>query len=215
MTVSAHEFSRQTGLGFIRRAAFARVSGQRPSARTMLAIERAFGWPVAGSRCRRGWSLYARNQRSSVSSGGRSSVMDARSKSLRKYGLSLLDYDELVKAQDGRCRICGTTESGVAGEVWAVDHDHVTKRVRALLCNDCNAGLGLFDDDPIRLRAAADYLETVEQRLRWWELAPAEKADYLLRHPTISDRSWTDEPRREGEKRDEFIRRVLLVDVTP
>ena len=74
--------------------------------------------------------------------------MDARSRSLRKYGLTLLDYDEMVKTQDGRCRICGTTVSGIAGEVWAVDHDHVTKRVRALLCSDCNAGLGLFGDDP-------------------------------------------------------------------
>jgi hypothetical protein len=105
--------------------------------------------------------------------------MDARSRSLRKYGLTLLDYDEMVKTQDGRCRICGTTDSGIAGEVWAVDHDHVTRRVRALLCSDCNAGLGLFGDDPERLRAAAEYLETVEQRLRWQELAPAEKAEYL------------------------------------
>jgi hypothetical protein len=140
--------------------------------------------------------------------------MDARSRSLRKYGLTLLDYDEMVKTQDGRCHICGTTDSGIAGEVWAVDHDHVTKRVRALLCSDCNAGLGLFGDDPERLRAAAHYLETVEQRLRWWELAPAEKAEYLLAHLTISDRSWTDEPRRRGEKREAFVRRVLLGDVT-
>lgn len=140
--------------------------------------------------------------------------MDARSRSLRKYGLTLLDYDEMVKAQDGRCRICETTESGVAGEVWAVDHNHVTLRVRALLCNDCNAGLGHFGDDPARLRAAADYLETVEERLRWSELPPTEKAEYLLAHLTISDRSWTDEPRRQGEKREAFIRRVLLGDVT-
>jgi hypothetical protein len=141
--------------------------------------------------------------------------MDARSRSLRKYGLTLLDYDEMVKAQDGRCRICGTTESGVAGEVWAVDHNHVTLRVRALLCNDCNAGLGFFDDDPARLREAAHYLETVEERLRWSELPPPEKAEYLFAHLTISDRSWTDEPRRQGEKREAFIRRVLLAQRTP
>ena len=141
--------------------------------------------------------------------------MDARSRSLGKYGLTLLDYDEMVKAQNGRCRICGTTASGIAGEVWAVDHDHITKRVRALLCSNCNAGLGLFGDSPERLRAAADYLETVEQRLRWREFAPAQKAEYLLAHLTISDRSWTDEPRRQGEKREAFIRRVLLGDVTP
>jgi ribonuclease HI len=70
--------------------------------------------------------------------------------------------------------------------------------------------LGLFGDDPERLQAAADHLETAEQRLRWQELAPAEKAEYLLAHPTISDRSWTDKPRRQGEKREAFIRRVLL-----
>jgi len=71
-----------------------------------------------------------------------------------------------------------------------------------------------FAARPERLRAAADYLETVEQRLRWQELAPAEKAEYLFAHLTISDRSWTDEPRRQGEKREAFIRRVLLGDVT-
>ena len=53
----------------------------------------------------------------------------------------------------------------------------------------------------------------MEQRLRWQELAAAEKAEYLFAHLAISDRSWTDEPRRQGEKREAFIRRVLLGDV--
>ena len=41
-------------------------------------------------------------------------------------------------------------------------------------------------------------------------LPDAEKAQYLLDHPTISDRTWTNEPRLKGEKRDAFIRRILL-----
>jgi hypothetical protein len=43
----------------------------------------------------------------------------------------------------------------------------------------------------------------------WKSLPDAEKAQYLLDHQTISDRTWTDEPRLDGEKRDPFIRRIL------
>src|SRR3954451_5574341 len=44
----------------------------------------------------------------------------------------------------------------------------------------------------------------------WKSLPAAEKAQYLLDHPTLSDRTWTKEPRLKGEKRDAFIRRILL-----
>ena len=44
----------------------------------------------------------------------------------------------------------------------------------------------------------------------WKSLPDAEKAQYLLDHQTLSDRTWTDEPRRKGEKRDAFVRRILL-----
>jgi len=43
----------------------------------------------------------------------------------------------------------------------------------------------------------------------WMSLPDAEKAQHLLDHQTISDRSWTDEPRLNGEMRDAFIRRIL------
>jgi hypothetical protein len=44
----------------------------------------------------------------------------------------------------------------------------------------------------------------------WKSLPDAHKAQYLLDHPTLSDRTWTNEPRLKGEKRDAFIRRILL-----
>ena len=44
----------------------------------------------------------------------------------------------------------------------------------------------------------------------WKSLPDAEKAQYLLDHPTLSDRTWTNEPRLKGEKRDAFVRRILL-----
>ena len=99
---------------------------------------------------------------------------------------------------------------------WTRGHvgTYGNERAHELAVAARQAAKRLFGHDPERVRAAADYLETVKQRLRWQELAPLEKAEYLLAHITISDRSWTDEPRRQGEKREAFIRRVLLGDVT-
>ena len=49
----------------------------------------------------------------------------------------------------------------------------------------------------------------------WKSLPDAEKAQYLLDHQTISDRTWTDEPRLKGEKRDSFVHRMLGFPKTP
>lgn len=40
-----------------------------------------------------------------------------------------------------------------------VDHDHVSGKMRGLLCQKCNHGIGLMGEDPDRLRRAARYLE--------------------------------------------------------
>ena len=74
----------------------------------------------------------------------------------RKYGLTLEDYERMFRAQDGRCKLCGKREKKA---MLPVDHNHFTKKVRALLCRKCNTGLGQFDDDPKLLRKAAAYIE--------------------------------------------------------
>lgn len=63
----------------------------------------------------------------------------------------------MVTAQGGVCAICEQPEPK---KRLAVDHDHTTGAVRALLCSKCNVALGLMSDDPARLRVAAHYLET-------------------------------------------------------
>lgn len=82
----------------------------------------------------------------------------------RRFGMTTEDYDRMLAAQGGVCAICsgGSTQvhrkTGKLREL-AVDHDHVTGKVRALLCTDCNTGLGLFNDSADLIRAAADYLD--------------------------------------------------------
>jgi len=75
----------------------------------------------------------------------------------RNYGITIVQYDAMMIAQNGVCAICrcpcGT------GKRLSVDHCHETKRVRALLCDVCNTTLGKMGNSPARLRAAADYLE--------------------------------------------------------
>jgi len=79
-----------------------------------------------------------------------------------KYKINPEDYAKLHAAQDGKCALCERPETktikGVTFKL-CVDHDHITGRVRSLLCNACNRAIGLLLDDPVILRKAADYIE--------------------------------------------------------
>lgn len=80
----------------------------------------------------------------------------------KNYGLSQEDHQAMHDAHDGRCSVCGQAETlTIRGKKvsLAVDHCHASGHIRGLLCSQCNRGLGLFLDNPERLRAAADYLE--------------------------------------------------------
>ena len=88
----------------------------------------------------------------------------AKSSTLKRtYGITPAEYDAMFAAQGGACAICGDTEMPTdkrTGKPYdlAIDHDHTTGKVRALLCPSCNNGLGCFRDDTQRLQAAISYL---------------------------------------------------------
>ena len=82
----------------------------------------------------------------------------------KKFGITAERFNQMYAAQEGRCAICDRSFGSVfeekpKHEKLCVDHNHKTGAVRALLCLKCNAGLGLFDDDPIRTARAVVYLE--------------------------------------------------------
>jgi len=85
---------------------------------------------------------------------------------LKRYGITLTEYEALFEAQGCKCGICGTPEnySGHTGprKEWSfsVDHCHTTGKIRGLLCNDCNRALGLFKDNKELLRSAIVWLDT-------------------------------------------------------
>ena len=73
----------------------------------------------------------------------------------KKYGITVDQLGEMLKLQDGKCSICKIT----LDEVFYVDHCHKTGKVRGVLCQDCNMGIGRLKDDPAILRSAISYLE--------------------------------------------------------
>ena len=84
----------------------------------------------------------------------------------RLYGLTFDDVRRLYDHQGGLCAICGIemlvpnpSTRKRARQTPCVDHDHVSGKVRELVCDGCNKGLGSFRENVSALRAAADYLE--------------------------------------------------------
>ena len=73
---------------------------------------------------------------------------------LKKYGLTVEQYTEMVSRQDGKCYICGNKP-----KTLCVDHDHVTGQIRKLLCRSCNSVLGLMKNNSELLHKAAEYLQ--------------------------------------------------------
>jgi hypothetical protein len=79
---------------------------------------------------------------------------------LKKYGLTLEAYGDMLKQQHDCCAMC--QESAPVNKRLSVDHCHRTGKVRGLLCSNCNFILGLAKDSVSVLRNAVSYLEKYE-----------------------------------------------------
>src|ERR1017187_8444558 len=82
-----------------------------------------------------------------------------RSNLKRNYGITDIDYQVMLVEQHGHCKACSRTPEQEHHKRLFVDHNHVTKQIRGLLCSRCNSILGYCYENSDTLRTLADYLE--------------------------------------------------------
>ena len=83
----------------------------------------------------------------------RDSIRNQRYK--KQYGISFDDKIKILKLQKCKCIICNKKIDGVSGHL---DHCHKTKKIRGILCGNCNTAIGLFQDNIKLLESAIKYL---------------------------------------------------------
>jgi len=112
-----------------------------------------------GYRCKECTSLKKKEQYQKVKEYDNNILNKRRSKNSmlkKKYGITLAQYDAMYTAQGGKCAACGRVFPTLC-----IDHNHITGKVRALLCNPCNTTYGMLLEDPTLIESLLQYA------LRW------------------------------------------------
>jgi len=77
-----------------------------------------------------------------------------------KYGINIEIFNKMLEKHNFKCKICGKEHS--EEKPLHIDHCHKTKKIRGLLCNKCNTGLGFFQDNTNLMKKAIKYLKNEE-----------------------------------------------------
>ncbi len=117
------------------------------------------GCPTCRSEYYKKWSKekgpgYHKNWRSE--NVGKVKTIQKRNQLKRKFGITLEQYNNMLEDQNHRCAVCKEIQTQ---KMLAVDHCHITGRIRGLLCENCNRGIGLLKDSPSILQSAIFYLQ--------------------------------------------------------
>lgn len=85
----------------------------------------------------------------------------------RKFGIDRAEYNRMLMLQDYKCAICKDSETAFEYRTGntkslAVDHCHIRKKIRGLLCFSCNSVLGKMNDSIERLESMINYLKRNE-----------------------------------------------------
>ncbi len=79
----------------------------------------------------------------------------------RQYKITLEQYNNMFIFQGGVCAICGRPETVKLKNIvkrLSVDHNHITGKVRGLLCRNCNQALGLLNENPVVIKNLLGYI---------------------------------------------------------
>jgi len=110
-------------------------------------------------RSRKNWHKYKEKDNKRKREYHRKHPEQARSRHLHcRYGITLDDYNNIFKEQNGRCAICGRHQMELKNKLY-IDHNHVTGAIRGLLCSKCNSVIGLVFEDVNILKEVICYLK--------------------------------------------------------
>ena len=76
----------------------------------------------------------------------------------RRYGLTEDQYNKMLSDQNYSCKVCNKHKSNFKRNL-TVDHCHKTNKIRGLLCNGCNTGLGQLKEDTKIMQKLIEYIK--------------------------------------------------------
>lgn len=101
-----------------------------------------------------------KNWRKNLKNKEKQKIYNKKSHLKIRFGLSVEEYDTMIKKQNNKCASCGITfNENNNSERPCIDHDHKIGKIREILCNNCNLTLGIMSDDAEKLINLVKYLE--------------------------------------------------------
>jgi len=114
--------------------------------------KQAHGHYGTTARCKKCSQQYFEDNKENISNRMKGYYQDRKKYILieKLYGLNKEEYEKLIESG---CHACGSFDR------LNIDHNHITKTNRGILCHGCNTALGLLGDDVNRILKLAAYLE--------------------------------------------------------